>query len=61
MIKEKWRAVVLAVAPIISQLRRGVRDEQPWHEWQCPACGATTRARMADHEPPKAPSKEEPS
>lgn len=21
------------------------------HEWQCPSCGATTRARMADHAP----------
>lgn len=26
----------------------GFGSEQ--HEWQCPACGATTRARMADHE-----------
>jgi hypothetical protein len=24
------------------------------HEWQCPSCGATTRARMADHAAPAA-------
>lgn len=23
-------------------------DSEPLHEWQCPACGATTRARMVD-------------
>jgi hypothetical protein len=26
-------------------------EEEPAHEWRCPSCGATTRARMADHEP----------
>ncbi len=24
-------------------------DGSGLHEWQCPCCGATTRARMADH------------
>lgn len=24
-------------------------DGEPLHEWACPSCGATTRARMADH------------
>jgi hypothetical protein len=24
-------------------------DDEPLAEWECPACGATTRARMADH------------
>jgi hypothetical protein len=24
-------------------------NTEPLHEWNCPACGATTRARMADH------------
>lgn len=23
--------------------------QEPAHEWNCPSCGATTRARMADH------------
>jgi hypothetical protein len=26
--------------------------QEPVHEWQCTACGATTRARMADRERP---------
>jgi phage terminase large subunit GpA-like protein len=27
-------------------------DQLPTHhEWRCPACGETTRARMADQEP----------
>ena len=25
------------------------REAEPLPEWQCPSCGATTRARMADH------------
>lgn len=25
-------------------------DQLALHEWNCPSCGATTRARMADHE-----------
>jgi hypothetical protein len=26
-----------------------VYDRDADHEWRCPNCGATTRARMADH------------
>lgn len=30
---------------------RFVWDDEPLHEWKCPDCGATTRARMADANP----------
>lgn len=37
----------LATLLEFARLHGGCTD--PLHEWQCPACGATTRARMADH------------
>lgn len=30
----------------------GLLASAPLHEWRCPGCGATTRARMADHPAP---------
>lgn len=38
---DRWGAVVDAVAEVLAA-------EQPQHEFTCPACGAVTRARMAD-------------
>lgn len=34
-----------------AELRRAAESEPPLHEWRCPSCGETTRARMADQEP----------
>ena len=34
---------------IVEEIRDAILG-QPLHEWECPACGATTRARMADRE-----------
>lgn len=32
-----------------ASLVRGLKPGDLLHEWQCPSCGATTRARMADY------------
>jgi hypothetical protein len=34
-----------ALLPLI---RSAWAEQQAGHEWQCPSCGATTRARMSD-------------
>lgn len=37
------------VAELAATIVAAVHAALPAHEWECPACGATTRARMADH------------
>jgi len=37
---EQWHGACVAI------------EAEPLHEWSCPSCGATTRARMADRTPP---------
>jgi hypothetical protein len=46
-----WRGIArAALAAVLAALSAGPEPE-PLPEWQCPSCGATTRARMADQEP----------
>lgn len=41
----QWVRAFTAVASLV----RGLNPGELLHEWKCPACGATTRARMADY------------
>lgn len=36
---------------VLASTSHPVAPEAPLHEWRCPSCGETTRARMADQEP----------
>lgn len=42
-------AAILFGAAALAIAMPNAQPPDPLHEWRCPACGATTRARMADH------------